>query len=206
MTLHLAGRRFGKLTVTDKVKSELRGDRKRRFWQCLCDCGSVSWAEGSNLTSGNSTGCNKCYKIVHGHAAGGKQSKTYQVWAGMFDRCTNKNNVSYAGYGGRGIAVCVRWNKFSNFLADMGEAPAGKSIERKNNNKNYTPKNCCWATPKEQGINRRGVRLSFRKADTIRRLYAEGFTRAEIARRFAVAFTTIDKVVSGERWVRSEHG
>jgi transcriptional regulator of acetoin/glycerol metabolism len=71
----------------------------------------------------------------------------------MRNRCNNPNSHRYHRYGGRGITVCERWDDYRNFLADMGEAPAGKSIERKDSNKGYEPGNCYWATPKEQGAN-----------------------------------------------------
>jgi len=76
----------------------------------------------------------------------------------MQTRCSNPNFIKYGSYGGRGIAICKRWlgrNGFQHFLADMGERPPGKSLDRKNNERGYTPKNCRWATPTEQARNRR---------------------------------------------------
>ena len=80
----------------------------------------------------------------------------YQVWQGMKARCLNPNNKHYANYGGRGITICNDWiNDFNQFVQDMGERPQGYSIDRINNNGDYTPNNCKWSTKKEQQRNRR---------------------------------------------------
>jgi hypothetical protein len=83
-----------------------------------------------------------------------KKTPTYQSWDHMKQRCLNPNNDSYASYGGRGITVCERWLTFENFLADMGERPKRKSIERVDNDKGYYPENCVWATRQRQQLNR----------------------------------------------------
>ena len=96
----------------------------------------------------------------HGHSCGypGRQTKTYGCWLGIRQRCLNPSSDAYRHYGGRGIKLCERWNDFRNFLADMGEKPQGLWIERINNDGDYEPSNCRWATPDEQHQNMRGVR------------------------------------------------
>lgn len=90
----------------------------------------------------------------------GKTTPTYNTWAQMHQRCEDKLHTHYANYGGRGIKVCARWRKYENFLADMGERPAGHSLDRyPDNNGNYEPSNCRWATQKQQARNRRGLRI-----------------------------------------------
>jgi hypothetical protein len=92
----------------------------------------------------------------HGHACGLNTTREYHTWQAMKDRCLNPNNSGFQGYGGRGIIVCERWRQsFENFLSDMGSCPVGLTLERKNNNGNYEPGNCKWATRKEQSSNTR---------------------------------------------------
>lgn len=99
---------------------------------------------------------------THAHTTGRKSSPTYNSWHGMLQRCLNPSSPAYDRYGGRGITVCKRWRKFSNFLSDMGERPDGLTLERKNNNKGYGPKNCRWASYSDQALNKRSTKAVIR--------------------------------------------
>lgn len=87
------------------------------------------------------------------------KTATYRAWAAMLCRCRNPNHEKYHRYGGRGIKVSSRWFDFPNFFEDMGECPVGLTLERTDNNGNYTPENCCWATMKQQLRNRSTNRM-----------------------------------------------
>lgn len=91
----------------------------------------------------------------HGHCTRTGQSSEYMTWSQMIQRCHNPNNAAYQYYGGRGITVCDRWMKFSNFITDMGSRPIGYTLERRNNSLGYYPENCGWASRDENNRNKR---------------------------------------------------
>jgi len=100
-------------------------------------------------------------KRTHGYTVGYKASAIYAVWADMRQRCKTPTHHAFAGYGGRGIKVCERWESFQNFLDDMGERPTPQhSLDRINNNGDYAPENCRWATWSEQNKNKRPYQLA----------------------------------------------
>lgn len=157
----ITGQRFSRLIVLGIAGRVKNG---RVVWSCRCDCGNEITAYGYNLSSGNTNSCgcyhreiDRAFHLTHGEAdkRNGKATNEYMSWAAMIQRCTNPNNHAYRRYGGRGIKICKRWRKFENFIADMGRRPTGKSLDRKDNDGNYSPANCEWATPKQQANNRR---------------------------------------------------
>lgn len=116
----------------------------------------------------------------------------------MTERCWNPKNHNFARYGGRGIRVCKRWHEFKNFLADMGLRPPRKYVNRINNNRGYSPKNCCWSTTKEQARNRRSSKLTPEQVAEIRSI--RHLTQTEIGMKFGVSQSHIGRIRSREVW------
>jgi hypothetical protein len=151
--IDIAGKRFGRWTVIAYA-----GGSK---WSCTCDCG----ARGVVRAWDPSNSCRSCAHLKHGHSCKGRRTRIYAIWAAMLTRCCNPSCRGYSNYGGRGITVCERWHSFVNFLVDMGEPPPGLSINRINNDGNYEPGNCRWATRSEQRRNRRPQKLRIKLGD-----------------------------------------
>ena len=150
---------FGRLKA---IRPTRQTARRMTIWLCQCECGNEVEVHSSALTSGNTASCG-CLREKHGHAkSGADRHGTYSSWEHMHQRCSNPNYEYFDDYGGRGIRVCERWASFETFLGDMGERPAGTTLDRKEVDGNYEPGNCRWATIDEQNNNtRRSRRLTY---------------------------------------------
>lgn len=160
LPMDLTGIKYGRLTAIKRVGVNNSGNAT---WLCVCECGQQTSVGSNNLRSGHTKSCGclgRELRLRHGHNRRGKTTKAYTAWHGMIQRCTNNKSRKYDSYGGRGILVCDRWLVFENFISDMGNPPTGNcSIDRVDNNGDYCPENCRWATIKQQARNTRRNRL-----------------------------------------------
>lgn len=159
LIIDLTGQRFGRLTVIERTSNK----GAQPYWLCLCDCGNQHSVAGGKLRSHIIRSCGCLQKELASKQMtthGMHKSKTYCSWQSMLSRCTNKNSSDFPRYGGRGIAVCRRWlHSFQNFFDDMGERPKNMTIDRINNDGDYTPSNCRWADNFTQMKNSRSSHL-----------------------------------------------
>lgn len=170
----LSGEQFGLWTVIRRSGTFPHGDAG---WLCRCACGTEKPVNSATLKSGSSKscGCIKHKTITHGM----HKTRTYKSWVCMKSRCNDENNPSYKNYGGRGISVCKRWEKFENFLEDMGEVPDGYSLERIDVNIGYAAANCKWIPLGRQNDNKRNTVLH------------EGLNSRELASKYDLTTTAV---------------
>jgi hypothetical protein len=158
------GQRFGHWTVLSfgEMRRVGKWQKRKAMWLCRCDCEAKTerLVGTGSLNDGSSQSCGCAQResaTKHGESGPGKRTPEYKAWGSMIARCYNPNCTGYESYGGRGITVCDRWrHSYSNFLADMGRKPnPTHSLDRIDNDGNYEPSNCRWATNQEQIDNRR---------------------------------------------------
>lgn len=143
--------KYGKL----KPLKELRLKNRRAFY-CKCDCGNFKNIFLKYLRNGDTRSCgciNKKETSARFKKHGMSRTNEYNIWLAMISRCENVKNKSFLNYGGRGISVCSSWKKFENFIKDMGKKPENLTLDRIDNDGNYEPNNCRWATRKQQSRN-----------------------------------------------------
>lgn len=153
--LNLVGDVYGRLRVLESAGSKAGFT----LWLCECECGSRTVTRGNGLRTGvtKSCGCLSKERIGNLRRTHGRtKTRTYRIWKAMRTRCTNTKQLSAKNYVLRGISCCDRWKEFTNFLEDMGEAPEGLTLDRRDNDGNYDLGNCRWATDQTQARNRGG--------------------------------------------------
>ena len=209
------GTKFGSWTVLGRGSS--RG--KHRLVAVVCACGTEKELQRSALLGGSSTSCG-CQSSLrrsasmkkHGCAPGSftKSTPEYNSWRAMRRRCLTPAAPGYEIYGGRGIKVCREWDSFEQFLADMGRRPDGMTLERLDVDGDYTPKNCVWATSKDQAFNRRTTKhkaICWRgeTRSLVDWSGVVGISQSTLHRRLFVLSWSVDKALSTPIRVYQRH-
>lgn len=191
----ISNQQFGILTAIESTGEKKWGVY---LWRCRCECGNTHVAAVNSLKQGlvKSCGClHRKSAEAKNNFHGERKTPTYQSWNSMIQRCKNKNNPGYKNYGAQGIMVCERWLDYKNFKADMGERPAGKTLDRINPFGNYEPLNCQWATTLQQGRNKKKTITTFEQAETVRKLHKQGFSPNQIKTMTGISKGSINGIL-----------
>ena len=203
--INMISKTFGRLTVLSENGKNSRNDA---LWLCSCSCGNIKTVEGYSLRSGHTKSCgclvsDKCSErgkamwTKHGMA----KTPTYQCWKSMNNRCRNDHKKYHNNYAGRGISVCKEWaSSFEAFYNYMGDKPEGKTLDRIDNDGNYEPSNCRWATPTQQTRNSRTVVLNEVDVATIRKRAAQGERQEDIANDYGIHQTHVSQIKLRKLW------
>lgn len=220
----LVGQKVVRLQIVSYAGFTSMMPRGRRFYlNVICDCGNEKQVSASNVKNGDIKSCGCLHREIskrvntkHNHANFSLNgvTPTYHSWSGAKSRCLSESDQKYYCYGARGIKICSRWMDFRNFLADMGERPAGKTIDRKNNNGHYScghcdecvrnnwPANCRWGTPLQQGGNQSTTKLILLSGELVSMSEAErrlGFGSDVIGNRLRTGWTLQEALATPAR-------
>ena len=195
--IDMLGKVFGRLTVV----SEAPKNRNKLMVNCRCSCGNSLTCRSESLRSGmtGSCGCLQVDAVLALNTTHG-MSKTveHSAWLEIKRRIFDTTRPGYNNYGGRGISMCADWvDSFETFYKDMGPRPEGYSIDRIDNDGNYEPSNCRWATRTQQNQNSRACKLT---ADIIRDIRASSLTQRELSEAYEVSPSTISSILSRVTW------
>jgi len=172
------GHKFNNFSV---ISYEGQNHGWRHIWKCRCVCGNIRILNTTEIRTKKRGSCG-CISRKRTH--GLSSTLEYKTWQMMLQRCTNPSDKAFKNYGARGITVCDRWRTFHNFITDMGMKPKGRySIDRVDNNGNYTPDNCIWATDYQQANNKRDVRKFI--------IEGEELSMPEISRKYGINVKTL---------------
>lgn len=176
----LKGQRFGRLTAIERTDSL---GRKGVYWKCVCECGKETSVHARALVSGHtkSCGCLAAEVISKPKSHGLSNTKEYSIWKAIRRRCNGKLATNYARYGGRGIKVCEEWNDFTNFYKWCAESgySDGLTIDRINNDGDYSPTNCRWVDKLVQGNNKSNNRRVVYNGESVTLMQLERMTRID---------------------------
>ena len=184
--IDLTGQVFNRLTVLSRAEND---KNNKPQWNCICECGKNTKVQSSSLTTGGTKSCG-CLRIentgkINNLTHGMSKASEYKIWQTMKRRCYSETNNA-KNYRDRGITVCDRWlESFENFYEDMGPRPTTKhSIDRIDNDGDYCPENCRWATTTEQ--------LNNTRSNARMTLNGETKTRSEWSRVLGISLGTIE--------------
>lgn len=223
--IDLTNRKFGRLKVDGR---DFFKNTKQVYWKCTCECGQKRSVLSQHLRRGSQVSCG-CYlseatslrnseriweekdrakMSVTQKTHGASRTPEYVVWKSMIGRCSeNANPKTKKHYHDRGIRVCERWRSFNNFMEDMGARPIGLTIERIDNDGDYEPGNCKWASLTTQARNKTTTKLTEDDVEMIRWAYLFGIpseTQSEIAETFQISQSMVSRIVNSKTWVFDE--